>query len=277
MSTRKSLIALAAGGSLIAAAGPFANAAANPASAALLEAPEASLPVGVAMQDAARASNERAISNVQGSFEWNQDALASNAELSKILYRPSAFLCTDPAVGIASDGANRAERDTSAISVIAVRGDVEHEFAASVEDFEEKAPIAKTMGCTCGGNPADGRASANAAVSGFRLAALLDEAEPHEDANTITFTSRDGFRVSLPLSYVTQRYSIIVTAINGEDASSAVGCSNQLWLGSTSARSFARDIVSIEITHEEHPPSAPGAQESANLPNVGVLSGSSER
>lgn len=52
MSTRKSLIALAAGGSLIAAAGPFASAAANPASTALLEAPEASLPIGVAMQDA---------------------------------------------------------------------------------------------------------------------------------------------------------------------------------------------------------------------------------
>jgi DMSO/TMAO reductase YedYZ molybdopterin-dependent catalytic subunit len=134
------------------------------------------------------------------------------------------------------------------------------------------------MGCTCAGNPAGGRASANAEVSGFRLSALIDAAVPDEGVNTITFISRDGYRESLPLSYVKQRYSIIVTAINGESASDAVSCANQLWLGSTSARYFTQDIVAIELTKEQTPPPAPGsmerditAKELTNQPNVGVL------
>ena len=73
--------------------------------------------------------------------------------------------------------------------------------------------VYKRQGCTCFGNPTDGRASANADVAGFRLSALIDEAAPVEGANTITFTSRDGYQVTLPLQYVMQRYSLIVTTV----------------------------------------------------------------
>ena len=56
----------------------------------------------------------------------------------------------------------------AAIDFIEVTGDVENAFTASVADFEQKAPMRKIMGCTCFGNPTDGRASANADVAGFR-------------------------------------------------------------------------------------------------------------
>ena len=152
-------------------------------------------------------------------------------------------------------------------------GDVSHAFTASVDDFVKKAPVQKVMGCTCSGNPADGRTSANAEVGGFQLAALINEADPLEGANTITFTSADGYEVALPLKYVTQRYCLVVTTVNGEDAAQAIGCANQLWLGSTAARAYARDVVAISITKEAEPPAAPGASPDANVPNVGVTKG----
>ena len=70
-----------------------------------------------------------------------------------------------------------------------------------------------------------------------------------------------------------QRYSLMVTTVNDEDAADAVGCANQLWLGGTSARSFARDVVSISITKEAEPPAAPGSGASGAVPNVGVTEG----
>ncbi len=52
---------------------------------------------------------------------------------------------------------------------------------------------------------------------------------------------------------------------------------NQLWLGSSSARYFARNIVSITLEARQTPPPAPGTPEAgdtyANLPNVGVAYG----
>lgn len=275
MSTKKNLLALVAGGALVAAT-PLASAAAQPVDAAVPGSGDAAAAVQQDQAEARSASEQlRTIRNVQGTFAWNQQATASNAELSKMLYQASTHLCASSGSELAAQV--RAADGQSRIAAISVGGDVEHAFTANVEEFEAKAPLKKVMGCTCSGNPADGRASANAAVSGFRLSAVIDEAAPLDGANTITFTSRDGFQVALPLGYVAQRYSIIVTEVNGEPASDAVGCSNQLWLGSTAARSFARDIVSIDITREQNPPAAPGAPDDANLPNVGALSGSAER
>ena len=208
----------------------------------------------------------RTIQNVQGMFSWNQEASVDNETLAKSLYRDPAYLCG--AQGVAVEGFGSAD-----IKSIRVTGDVGNAFTASVEDFAKKAPAQKVMGCTCAGNPADGLASANADVAGFKLAALVQECRPQEGANTITFTSADGYQVALPLAYVMQRYSLIVTAVNGDPASSAIGCSNQLWLGSTAARSFARDVVEISITKEAEPPAAPGASAQANMPNVGVTAG----
>jgi len=56
-----------------------------------------------------------------------------------------------------------------------------------------------------------------------------------------------------------------------------MGGSNQLWLGSTSANYFARDIVAITLEERQTPPPSPSSDEAraayANLPNVGVSFG----
>jgi len=124
----------------------------------------------------------------------------------------------------------------------------------------------------------NGQSSINADVTGVAFETLMDRAAVRDDANTVTFISADGYSVSLPLSYVSQRYTILVYNINGAPLEDSVGGTNQLWLGSTSARYFARDIVEISFSHEQTPPPAPGSEAAhenyANTPNTGVIAGS---
>ena len=65
--------------------------------------------------------------------------------------------------------------------------------------------------------------------------------------------------------------------VNGSPIAQSAGGTNQLWLGSTSARYFARDITGITLEKRQTPPPAPGSDEAddeyANLPNVGVYFG----
>lgn len=272
--TGKKIASLIAGGALVAAAAPAAQFAVADEAVAHENGSPSPACADPAAQATESSRSRATIENVQGTFAWDQGVSADNETLAKVLYRSSAYLC-GTLDNQAYAQAGEREDSVAGIRYIAVTGDVENSFTASVDEFSEKAPVKKIMGCTCSGNPADGRASANAEVSGFLLSALVDAAAPEDGVNTITFTSRDGYEVSLPYAYVMQRYSIIVTNVNGEKAADAIGCSNQLWLGSTSARSFARDIVGIAVTREADPPAAPGANAQANLPNVGITEGTS--
>ncbi|MEG0503534.1 MAG: molybdopterin-dependent oxidoreductase, partial [Raoultibacter sp.] len=202
----RNVIGLLASGALVATAAPAVQALALDTSTA----PENGSTKASATS--AQASNETemtlssrvvTVPNISGSFSCNQAVATSNTALAKTLYKASDYLC----------GQGVLERTTVAgdHSTIEVRGDVGHAFTANIEEQVKKDPLTKIMGCTCAGNPEDGSASANAQVTGFRLSGLIHEAEPEADANTITFISHDGYKVSLPLSYVTQRYSIIVT------------------------------------------------------------------
>lgn len=272
--TGKKIASLIAGGALVAAAAPATQLAVAD-DAVAYESGNPSPAYADPAAQATEASRSRStIENVRGTFAWDQGVSTDNETLAKVLYRSSAYLCGTLDNQAYAQAGERAD-SVADIRFIAVTGDVENSFTASVGEFSEKAPVKKIMGCTCSGNPADGRASANAEVSGFLLSALIDAAAPEDGVNTITFTSRDGYEVVLPYAYVMQRYSIIVTNVNGEEAADAIGCSNQLWLGSTSARSFARDIVGIAVTREADPPAAPGANAQANLPNVGITEGTS--
>ena len=51
------------------------------------------------------------------------------------------------------------------------------------------------------------------------------------------------------------------------------GCANQLWLGNSSARAFARNVVEIEFAALDEEPAVPSAAEAMNQPNIGVTEG----
>lgn len=133
------------------------------------------------------------------------------------------------------------------------------------------------MGCTCAGNPADGTSVADALVKGIPATTLLAMAAPQEGANTVVFVSSDGYEIALPLSYLFSHYCPLVFAVNGSELASSVGGTNQLWLGSTPASYFARDVVEVRVETRDEAPASPTSDEAreqlGTLPNVGVLYG----
>lgn len=207
----------------------------------------------------------RQASTVEGVFGFTQTEVTPLETIARSFTGASQVLCGATA---------RACTDVAPEDwTITVEGDVDNAYSVTVAELVEDPQLATTlMGCSCLGNPADGRASINAQVTGVAACVLLDRAGVVEGANTVVFTSADGYEVALPLKYVTQRFCPIVFDVNGSPIEESIGGTNQLWLGSTSANYFARDITSIRVETRENPPAEPCGPEDANLPNVGVTS-----
>ena len=234
-----------------------------------------------AQQDASEAANQVAndayektdivaLAAVEGEFAYTQDEVSSNEDIRKNI-GSSQYLCGARPAG-----------ETSAVAPedwkIAIGGAVSKPYTATYGELVETDEVQSLlMGCACAGNPADGKAAANAKVTGISVLTMFGMAQPDANANTIVFSSADGYEVALPLSYVQRRYCPIVFDVNGTPLAESVGGTNQLWLGSTSANYFARDVVAITLEERETPPPSPSSDEAreayANLPNVGVLLG----
>lgn len=207
---------------------------------------------------------------VEGSFSFTQSAAASNEELRNNL-TASQFLCGAHPV---------TDAETTSVETwqISVGGAVDKPYTATFDELCQTNEVQQVLlGCSCAGNPADGRASVNAEVSGISALTMIEIADAAPEANTVVFTSADGYEVAIPLSYLKNRYCPIVFDVNGAPLAETVGGTNQLWLGSTSANYFARDVVAITLECRETPAPSPLSEEAReayeNLPNVGVLLG----
>lgn len=203
---------------------------------------------------------------VYGEFSYDQQTLTPNSVIRSTFRGATATLCgatTDLVV------------DNPLGWKISVTGDVEQAFSLPVDELASEDSVRQVMTCTCGGNPADGRASITAEVKGIPVPYLLERAEALPGANTLTFVSSDGTEVSMPLGYVVGRHAVISYQVNGEDLSASVGGNNQLWMTRTPANYFVRDVVEIRVSTEAQPPANPGeGMEYPNSPNVGILAAS---
>lgn len=215
---------------------------------------------------------------VIGEFAFSQDVLTPTDQVFRAMYGVDRTLCSGGEV----EALDTSDAPDAAVWRITVDGSgVSSAFTATMDDLSRAGVRTLIMGCTCLGNPADGRASVNVQVSGVSVASVLEMAGVSPDANVITFVSSDGYEVSLPLTYVLQRSSMLVSMVNGEPIANSMGGVNQLWLGSTAARYFSRDVVEVrvDVADEVDVPPAPGTSQAgdayANRPNVGVLSGAS--
>ncbi|ACV21377.1 Oxidoreductase molybdopterin binding domain [Slackia heliotrinireducens] len=212
---------------------------------------------------------------VAGEFSYTQTKISSNEDVAAVTNN-SQYLCASQVESHNND--ETVAEDWS----IAVVGKVVDPIEMTFAEMKASPDVQKSvMGCSCAGNPADGRATANAEVTGISVAAILDAVGVEEGANTIVFTSADGYQVALPLSYVLQRNCILVFDVNGAPISEVVGGRNQLWLGSTAASYFARDVEIITLEQRQTPPPSPSSDEAReayeNLPNIGVLFGGEVR
>ena len=190
--------------------------------------------------------------HVEGTFSFSQGETDANTTIARVLGTVPHYLCGSAFERQAPPSPGKTDFD---IRSITVTGAVQNSFTATLEQLASENATSLVLGCACGGDPADGKAQVD------------------ETANTIAFISSDGYEVALPLSYVLQRYSLIVYEVNGESVDDVMGGANQLWLGATSARYFGRDITNIDLRAEADPPAAPGSQDGANTPNISISEG----
>lgn len=250
----KTVIGTLAATSIVAGgAAPFAVAAPAAASDAVVESEAA------ALLSSAMDSFEHVDAAV-GEFAFDQHSITVNDRIRDVFRKAVSGLC----------GSAPQEAVDPLAWEVSVLGDVDEAFTDSMGDLVAESNVGQVMTCTCGGNPADGGAVVTAEVSGVPVAHLLDRSQAQPGANTITFVSSDGTRLSLPLSYVIGHHGVISCEVNGESLSQSVGGSNQLWMTRTPANVFIRDIVKVEITEEDAVPDAPRGDELPNSPNAGI-------
>lgn len=210
------------------------------------------------------------VPHAEGAFAYQQSIITPNWKIAEVFQKATNALCnatTEFTVTAASDWA------------VSVSGDVENAYSATLGELAADDERTTLMGCSCAANTAGGSAVINAEVTGVPLATIVERAEPLPGVNTVTLVSEDGYTMSLPYDYVMARTSILSYAINHERLSESVGGTNQLWIDSTAAKYFTRNIVSIELTAEDEAPAVPGTEEApegqyANRPNVGITSAS---
>lgn len=240
---------------------------AAPALAAEPASDQGAAPDGTEAQESGTAVQSMQVTEaeVAGEFAYDQATITPNAVIKAFFQKASQAIC----------GATvNFEADNPLEWKLTVSGDVENAFVASVGDLAGEESVNKVMTCTCGGNPAGGRAIVTADVKGIPIEHLMTRAAAAPGANTLTFVSSDGTEVAFPLAYVVGHHAVLSYQINDEDLSASVGGNNQLWMMKTPANYFVRDVVEIVVSTEDVAPATPGAaDEHPNSPNAGVLAG----
>ena len=249
-----------------------ASMVAVPLAAVADEAPDQGKPAGSGDAATVPAAGEHVQSGIVktaavGTFAYDQTTVSPIADIAK-MQGASSTLCGAKDVASTMDAA-------SLSWTITVSGDVENEFCATVDELVGEDSVNQLMTCSCGGNPAGGRAIVTAEVTGVSLAEIIYKAQPADDVNTVTLVSDDGYRMSIPLDYVLARRALMVSAVNGADLSDSMGGTNQIWMDATAAKYFSRNVVAVELTCEAQPPAAPGTEDApdteyVNRPNAGI-------
>ena len=189
--------------------------------------------------------------------DWNHAWGAAPANI--IPRRLMGVVPTEPGFSRIEIRPQPAGLEKASLRIPTIRGDVETAFTASVGDLANEESTSNVMTCTCGGNPAGGRAIVTADVTGIPVEHLLAKAGAAPGANAVTFVSADGTQQTFPLGYVVGRHAVLSYEINDEDLSASVGGSNQLWMTKTPANYFVRDVVEIVVSTEDVAPATPGA------------------
>ncbi len=270
MEKRSGMKVAGVGSALVALGALQASALATPVAPAVDGAPTPAAAVEPA--EVAVASPVVEQSEVAGTFAFTQSEVSSNDWLARhVSSASSKYLCGSQVVATG-------EADDPASWTLAVSGDVSSPIEATIGELAERPEVqTNIMGCACAGNPADGLSVANALVKGLPVTTLVALADPAAGANTVVFVSSDGYEMALPLSYLESHYCPLVFNVNGSALVESVGGTNQLWLGSTPASYFVRDVVGIRVEARDEAPASPTSDEARaafeSLPNIGVLFG----
>lgn len=184
--------------------------------------------------------------NVEGSFVFTQDVVSPTDEVFNIFGTAVTAMCASPAFATE----NNAEPETYYFNV---SGNIKKQYSIKLDDVAKDNSETKVLKCSC----ATSSALANAQVLGVPLSAVIRMDELEDGVNTVTVKGADGYSVDLPLKYVLEKKALIVYKVNGEDVPSGT----QLWMPSTVARYFTRNVTEIELTAREEVPEVKGTDD----------------
>ena len=123
-----------------------------------------------------------------GTFSFDQTYVSPTADVARL-----------QGVAQVACGANASSQVRSADWQLTVSGDVDNAFCTTIGELVQDESTPQLMTCSCGGNPAGGRAIVNAEVGGISIESLLVASQAQKGVNTVTFIADDGTQVSVPL------------------------------------------------------------------------------
>lgn len=153
-------------------AGALAGAALLSASSVALATPAEAAPVQSPATAAAQVAVDQvrplvAVSNVQGTFAFDQARVTPNAQIKDVFVKASTSLC------------NTFNVMESALTgfYLSVGGDVPAPYSATISQIaEEQGSTSQIMGCSCTANSAGGWAIAQARVEGVSVESIAQKA-----------------------------------------------------------------------------------------------------
>lgn len=153
-------------------AGAVAGAALLSASAVAMAAPVSDAPLQTTPEPVVRSAVDQsrqlvAVSNVQGSFAFNQSAVTPNEQIKGVFLKASASLCNT----------YNAMQSAMADFLLSVGGEVPAPYSATIDQIaEEQGSTMQLMGCSCTANSAGGWAVAQARVEGVSVESIAQKA-----------------------------------------------------------------------------------------------------
>ena len=180
----------------------------------------------------------QAVANVQGTFSFDQNVISPADTVFNLFGTVATGLCAKP--GFAFD---RAEEETMFVNI---GGRVQRQQSYSLGQLKRRPATTRSGLCAC----ATGGATAQASITGVRVADMLQVAGVDEAANAISFRSADDYTQTMPLSYVLEKDAMLVYRIGDKDIPEGA----QVWMPGTVASYFTRQVVDIELLKSESVP-----------------------
>lgn len=196
---------------------------------------------GVSVQESESGETYQSVKNVRGCFSFNQDTLTPADEVFNLFGTVLTGMCAKPAFETANAAPDY---------YVNIKGTLTKDHSVNLM---EHAPERRILLCAC----ATGSATANAEMTGVKIADLIPLAELDEGVNTVTVRGADGYGLALPLSYVLEKEAMIVYQVNGRDLPSGT----QFFIPETVSKYFTRDVVDIELSSSDEIPNVDGRED----------------
>ena len=204
-----------------------------------------------AAAETAQAESFDKIANVQGAFSYNQNVMTPPDEVFSLFGTAATGICATPSFALGN-------AETQDI-YINIRGTMKKAATVSLDVLKEQGGTSTVMACSCGMSGA----VANTKVTGVLLEDVIGLQDIIKDVNTVTVRDKDGYGLSLPLSYVLEKQAMLVWSVGDTELTSQTGDVLMVKPTISDVPAFNQALVSFSLLVDRN--AASGYQRTATL------------